>query len=210
MFTKKAIIVLACVFGISCAAVKAAETIKLPAPKTTGGGDLFAAIDKRGSGTAFKGKVSDEELATILWAATGRNRANNGWTVPMAMGRAPYGKIYVVGENGTYSYDWENHSLVKVISTDIRGEIGMQGFVKNSYYILLFTTNDSEIKKLNSSLVGELGGYAVGAMSEHVYLAAGAYDIKTRFIMSVNKDEARKLLSLPKEETPHCIMTLGR
>jgi Nitroreductase len=210
MFTGKTLIVLACVFALSSVVVKAAETIKLPAPKTTGGGDLFAAIEKRGSGTAFKGKVTDDELATILWAATGRNRANNGWTVPMAMGRAPYAKIYVVGENGTFLYDWENHSLIKVIADDIRGDVGMQGFVKNSYYILLFTTNDSEIKKLNASLVGELGGYAVGAMSEHVYLAAGAFDLKTRFIMSVNKDEARKLLSLPKEETPHCIMTLGR
>ncbi len=210
MLMKKALIIFACLFTLSCVAVGAAETIKLPAPKKTGGGDLLAAIDKRGSGTTFKGAVTDEELATILWAATGRNRANNGWTVPMAMGRPPYGKIYVVGENGTFLYDWENHSLVKVIGDDIRGEIGMQGFVKNSYYILLFTTNDTEIKKLNASLVGELAGYAIGAMSEHVYLAAGAFDIKTRFIMSVNKDEARKRLSLAQEETPHCIMTLGR
>lgn len=197
------------VFALSSATVYAGESVKLSPPRTDGGDSVLKAIDKRASGSTFAGAVSEPELSTILWAATGRNRDNGGWTVPMAMGKPPYVKVYVVGKDGAFLYDWENHALVKIVSKDIRPDIGMQGFVKNSYYNLLVTSDDAALKALNPGLARELGGYAVGAVTQNIYLASAALGVKTRFIMSVNKDVAVDLLGL-ENETPHCIMTLGK
>ncbi|MDR1322931.1 MAG: SagB/ThcOx family dehydrogenase, partial [Candidatus Margulisbacteria bacterium] len=69
-----------CLFLLVFLAVAGAEALlpePLPQPRTSGGEGIFTLLEKRASGTrnAFPtGAVSDQELATILWAATGRNR----------------------------------------------------------------------------------------------------------------------------------------
>ena len=76
---------------------------KLPDPQTNGGPTVLTAIEERASapGKGFPtGAISDEDLGTLLWAASGRNRENKGWSVPMAMGKPPYCTVYVVGQDG--------------------------------------------------------------------------------------------------------------
>ena len=182
----------------------------LPSPQMSGGEALFDVINKRSSGAAFTGAVDDQELATILWAATGRNRNDGGWTVPMAMGRPPYVAIYVAGANGAFRYDWETHSLIQVSEYDVRTELGMQDFAKVAYYNLVFVVDSATVNQLSRQEAEILGGYAVGAMTQHIYLACAALGVKGRFIMSVNKEPARAALNLGKDKYVACIMTLGK
>lgn len=186
------------------------EGMRLPPPQMTGGEGIFDAINRRASGASFAGPVSNSELSTILWAATGRNRNDGGWTVPMAMGRPPYCKVYVVGANGAFLYDWQNHSLDKVTEGDVRDRIGMQGFAKTAYYNLLLVVDAATVKKISKQEADAVGGYAVGAMTQNIYLAADALDLKTRFVMSVNKDETKKALELGEDDQIACIMVLGK
>ena len=82
-----------------------AESIALPPPATEGGLGLFSALKKRSSvsgGDFSTAEVSLEELSTVLWAASGLNRGQTGWTVPMAEGLEPYVKIYVAGPDGVW------------------------------------------------------------------------------------------------------------
>ena len=190
--------------------VVAGEGKALPAPNTSGGKPVLEALSLRGSGAAFTGAVSDADLATVLWAATGRNREDGGWTVPLAMGKPPYCTVYVVGKDGAFRYDWKNHSLIKVNDADLREPIGMQGFVKSSYYNLVMVINGAEAKAVGKQNWLEYGSYAVGAMTQNIYLAAGALGLNARFVISINKNEVIKGLGLEGDDTPVCVMVLGK
>jgi nitroreductase len=164
-------------------------------------------LEKRASGTrnAFPtGAVSDQELATILWAATGRNRNGSGWTVPVGMGRPPHVKVYVVKNDGAFIYNWQKHALGELTKKNIKAEVTQDDFVKNSAVILVFVADAAANKR------AEMDNILVGAMSQNVYLAADALGIKTRYLMTLKADGIRKELKLNKTDVPLCIMPLAK
>ena len=71
----------------------ASADVPLPAPQRSGGLGVFDALGSRASAVgadfASMKDVSLENLSTVLWAATGLNRGEKGWTVPMAWGWSP-------------------------------------------------------------------------------------------------------------------------
>lgn len=204
---KRIIIAFACL--VCTASPALALGGELPAPRTEGGLSVFEALEKRSSapGRDFpSGAISDEELATLLWAATGRNRQDKGWTVPMAMGTSPYCSVYVVAAEGAYRYEWKEHSLRKITSDDITKKIAKQEFIGAAPYILIFVADTNATDKLGSAGLGEI---LVGAMTQNVYLAAQALDIGGRYVASINADEIRTALSLEKKQVPICVMPIG-
>jgi nitroreductase len=192
------------------APLAAADAVKLPAPRKSGGPDVLAAIETRASGSSFSGAVSDEELATVLWAATGRNRDGGGWTIPMAMGKPPYCDIYVAGKNSAHLYDRENHALIPAASGDLRSKIAKQDIAKNAYYSLVVVMDGAAAKAIRKDTWEQIAGFAVGAATQNIYLACEALGLKTRFIISVNPDVARKELALHDGDVVACIMALGK
>lgn len=201
------------IFLFSTSAVALAE-VKLPEPQKTGGMSLFEALDKRASaagGDFSVAPVSDEELASVLWAATGLNRAGKGWTVPMAKGQEPYCKVYVAGENGIFLYDWKAHSLKEVSPENIKAKIGQQSFVKKAYYSLIFVSDAKGLEYFNNpEKAANFAQVAVGAMTQDVYLAAAALNLGTRYIHAINEDEIRRALALPEGDLPIALMLLGK
>lgn len=180
----------------------------LPAPQKDGGPSVLAAIEHRSSapGDAFPmGAISDEELATLLWAATGRNREGKGWTVPTGMGKAPYCSVYVIGANGIFLYDKEKHALHQIGATDIRAEAAKQDFGKKAPYTLVFVADDRAVARYNK----EWGPTLVGAMTQNLYLAAQALGIGARYAANLNEAPLRKALKLEPEERLVCIVPLG-
>jgi len=207
------IIVAAFFLCFACAAVaEAAEVIKLPSPQTSGGPGVFDMLKNRASaaGGAFPtGNVSHEELSTLLWAATGLNRPTKGWTVPMAMGREPYCKVYVTGEEGTFLYDWKTHSLIETSKEDARKSAGSQAFVAAASHVLIFVSNGKAIESFGARGTS-WGAVAVGAMTQNVYLAAEALGIGTRYLANLNPDAIRSVCRLETADVPICIMPIGK
>lgn len=204
------VVVLTLFFTISVAYAD----INLPAPQTKDGIGIFDALKKRAStpgGGFTTGKVSDEELSTILWAASGLNRGKNGWTVPMANGKPPYVRIYVAGENGVYRYDWESHSLQEISSTDIRADIGLQGFTRRAAYSLIFVSDGQLLSEFNNAeMANNFSQIAVGAMSQNIYLAAGSLKLNTRYIHSIKPEVIHEELKLTDGHEPIGLMLLGK
>lgn len=191
--------------------------IKLPAPKTDGGKGIFDALKSRASatGNAFPtGAVSQEELSTILWAASGLNRPGKGWTVPMAMGSEPYARVYVASKDGVYLYSWKSHALIEVSKENIMDKISPQKFATTAPYVLVFTSDDAVMSKLPypapPEVKLEMAAVAVGAMTQDVYLAADALGIGGRYAMTMNADLLRKTLALPEADKLFCIMPIGK
>ncbi|MDR1998094.1 MAG: nitroreductase family protein [Candidatus Margulisbacteria bacterium] len=189
-----------------CLSLAFADVV-LPPPVKSDGPGLWTLLERRASGTrnAFPaGAVSDAELASILWAATGRNRGGQGWTVPVGMGRPPHVKVYAVKNNGAYLYDWQKHALVEVNNKNVKAEVTADDFVRNSSVILVFVADTAANQR------AEMDNILAGAMSQNVYLAADALGIKTRYLMTLNAAGIRQGLKLNKTDTPLCIMPLGK
>ncbi|GBR73679.1 nitroreductase superfamily protein [Candidatus Termititenax aidoneus] len=185
----------------------AGAEVKLAKPQASGGEGIFTLLEKRASGLRIgfpTGAVSDQELSTILWAATGRNRNGKGWTVPVGMGRPPHVKVYAVKNDGAFLYDWQKHALTEVNPKNVKAEVTADGFVRNSSVILVFVADTAANKR------AEMDNILVGAMSQNVYLAANALGVTTRYLMTLNADGIRKELKLNKTDLPLCIMPLAK
>jgi hypothetical protein len=187
--------------------------VVLPNPKTSGGDGVFDLIERRASGTRNNfpnGEISQEELSTILWAATGRNRGDSGWTVPMAGGLPPYVKVYVVKKDGVFVYGWKEHALVEISKKNAMGDITGDNFVKTSATVLILVSDPSGLSSMaHANSNNSLGYIATGAISQNIYLASDALGISTRYMISMNVDGIRRELKLKGGETPLCIMPLG-
>ena len=212
--SKKLVVLLA---GVLCCFVITASSsadIKLPEPRRDGGEGIFTLIEKRASGprSGFpNGAISDEELSTILWAASGRNRGDNGWTVPMAFGMPPYVKIFAVRPDGAFLYDWKQQSLIKVTDENILSKISGDGFVQTAPCVLVFVAAPDVLGERAGMYKGNTLEYiATGAMTQQSYLAADALDISVRYMIFMKADAIKSELKLKELEVPLCILPMGK
>lgn len=209
-FHKLFIVLLIMFFSISI--VKA--DVILPAPQTKDGMGIFEALKKRSStpGGAFGvEKISDEELSTVLWAASGLNRGKNGWTVPMSKGKAPYVRIYVASANGVFLYQWDGHYLQEIGKSDIRGDIALQNFTKRAAYSFIFVTDNQALSDFNDSdKANNFSQIALGAMSQNIYLAATALKLNVRYISSIKPEIISDELHLTNGDHAIGLMLLGK
>ena len=192
----------------------AVADIALPPPQTEGGMGLFEALKKRSSvpgGDFSPAEVKLEDLSTVLWAATGLNRGQKGWTVPMSKGQPPYCRIYVAGSEGIWLYDWAGHTLKEVSKENIKNKIAAQSFVKRAFYVLIIVSDSEALSFFNDEKAAdEFSQVLTGAMTQNVYLAAAALKLGTRYIHSIDREAIKASLKLPKGDEPICLMLLGK
>jgi nitroreductase len=198
------------IYGTSAAA----SDVQLPPPQTEGGMGVFEALKKRASapgGDFPTSPLSPAELSSVLWAATGLNRGETGWTVPMALGLSPYVDIYAALKDGVFLYDWKNNSLSEISKTDIRDGIGMQRFVAGAPCSLIFVANAKSLSEINDEPHRrEFADVAAGAMTQDVYLASAALGIGARYIDSIKEDAIKSAASLSEDDRVICLMMLGK
>jgi len=183
-----------------------ANDIMLPTPLKDGGPDILSAISKRSSAarTSFANKeLSLKELSTILWAATGRNRPEKGWTVPMAMGREPYITVYVLLKSGSYIYDWDKNMLKQLGNKNPIPRAGGEEFIGSAPCVFVLATRGK------GPGIDSWADIAAGAMSQNIYLASEAFGLKTRFVASFNKETLLNYLFIGPLSRIICIMPIG-
>lgn len=191
---------------VGSAAGCARADVALPAPDTDGGPGVLTAIRTRASAShaGFSDRtISDRDLSTLLWAATGRNRKGSGWTIPLAMGKPPYVDVYVLAKNGSFLYDWDRNALKRTGTENIIGKAGRQSFVASASHILVFVKNERE------QFSRDFGDVAAGAMTQNVYLAATGLGIKARYVVGMDVELLKASLGLGEHKKPVCIMPLG-
>ena len=214
--TMAAILLIAFLAPAALAPMASADDISLPPPQTEGGLGLFTALKKRASVSGADispAEVTLEELSTVLWAASGLNRGQAGWTVPMADGLPPYVRIFVAGPGGVWLYDWAEHKLIEVSKENIKGSIAAQAFVAKAWYTLILVSDKeiaSRVSRAGEEAPDNFIQVLAGAMSQDVYLAAAALGLGTRFIHAMRADAIRAALSLGDEDYPVALMALGR
>jgi nitroreductase len=176
---------------------------------------LFEALKKRSSASGGDFSIAElglPELSEVLWAASGLNRGETGWTVPMAEGLPPYVDVYVASSGGVFLYDYKAHKLIEISKENIKAKIGEQAFVKKASHILIFVANPEGLAKLrNQGAATEFADVLTGAMTQDVYLVAAALKLGARYIHSMRVEEIKAGLKLTEEgQRPIAIMMLGK
>ncbi len=197
-------LILLLAMAVLCGASARADIV-LPSPQTRGGQGVFTALNERHSATPgdFPLKnVSRQELSNLLWAATGQNRSGKGWTVPLAMGNAPYNSIYVLNDSGVYRYHWKLNRLVEIGKKNVKNQVGWQRIVEMAPVVLVFVA-DGDVKR-------EYADIATGAMTQNVYLAAASMGLEGRFVISLKENALRQALQLEEKAIPLNLMLIGK
>jgi hypothetical protein len=199
---------------LTMAHAEPAASIALPEPQKTGGKPVLDAVAARASapGPGFPANdISPEELSTLLWAASGKNRPTR-WTVPFGQGVEPYIDVYTVGKEGIYRYVWQDHSLKLIASGDFRTRVNPQGFAGVASYLLVLVSNKASLVR-NGGMRQHWVKWthvAVGAMTQQIYLVSDSLDIGARYAETMDVNFVRQTLNIPSDEEPICVFALGK
>jgi SagB-type dehydrogenase family enzyme len=198
-------------FGLSTlVAAQDAKTVKLPAPRLTGGMPLMEALKARQTVRDYTAdKLSPQVLSDLLWAAFGINRPESGKrTAPSAVNWQEI-DIYVALEDGLYLYDAKANQLVLVLAEDIRGATGPQPFVAGAPVNLIFVADYTRMGNADDDNKKFYSACDTGYISQNVYLYCASAGLGTVVRGYVDKDGLAKKMNLPETQKVVLAQTVG-
>jgi nitroreductase len=150
------------------------QPIQLQKPDTAGGNALLKLLEKRSSAREFApDPLSAAHLSGLLWAAFGINRTDGKRTAPSARNRQEI-DVYVALPKGLYLYDAKANTLKPIVSEDIGGLTGTQGYVKQAPANLVYVADMSKVNELTDEEKTLYPGADTGFIAENVYLYCAA------------------------------------
>ena len=144
--------------------------IVLDKPNLKRGQSIMATLSARQSAREFNTKeLSHKDLSDLLWAANGVNRENGKRTAPSSMNQQEI-TVYAFMKNGTYKYDFENHTLKLIEKNDHRELVqGKQKYETTAPLMLLYVGDTSKLSNFgDQSLV--IAALDAGIVSQNVNL----------------------------------------
>lgn len=176
----------------------AGKVIELPKVEAKGGMPLMQALQERKSTRDFDytKKIDNVTLSEMIWATSGINRADGKRTAGSTRNFKAV-TIYVVLEDGVYSYDESKHLLTMEVEGDYRAQTGMQPFVKDAFMNVVFVGDFNKFAGMPEKDSYLMMGVDAGLMSQNLYLYCASKCIGTVVRGSIDKDAFSKLLKLP-------------
>lgn len=194
----KNFLTIACmVLLLTATSCKAQDNIQLPKPSMDNSVTLMQALQNRHSSREFADKqVPDDVLSTVLWAACGINRPNEGKiTAPSAINAQDI-QVYVVRKDGAYLYKPEDNSLQKVSNKDLRTAVaGRQSFAASVPVSLVLVSNHNKFGG-HSNGASRMGIVDAGYVSENICLVCSALGLNTVPRMTMDSETLKKELNL--------------
>ena len=196
----KNILTIACVAMIMAAtSCKAQDNIQLPKPSMDNNVTLMQALQNRYSSREYANKqVPDNVLSTVLWAACGINRPDEGKiTAPSAINAQDI-QVYVVRQDGAYLYQPKSNSLQKVSGKDLRSAVaGRQSFAADAPVSLVLVSNHNKFpQQMPKEAKTRMGVVDAGYVSENICLACSALGLNTVPRMTMDTETLKKELRL--------------
>lgn len=186
------------------------KTIQLLKPQIDGGRPLMQVLKDRSSSRSFgKEKLSMQVLSNLLWAAFGVNRTDTGKrTAPSAMNRQEI-DIYVAMAEGLFLYDAKTHSLVPILSEDIRALTGSQDFVKDAPVNLIYIADYSKMGSATKEDKDLYSAADTGFISENVYLYCASEGLATVVRGSIDRQALTKVMKLRPDQKVILAQSVG-
>lgn len=189
--------------SVSCSAQ---EQIALPQPSKTLKTTVVEALQNRHSTREFSDKqFSDQDLATLLWAANGINREDGRRTAPSAVNAQDI-DIYVVRADGAYLWQYKENTLKRVSDEDLRPLVAAgQDFVLGAPVSLVLVSDNARFGNRPSSFAMADAAYV--SQNICVYCSAAGWACCPR--ASMNKEGLRKALQLADSQEAFLNNTVG-
>ena len=198
---------------LAAAPVLCAELKDIPLPKRPQSvqSDLVSVLEKRKSVREYRSeKLSTTDLSAILWAANGVNRDYGRRTAPSAFGNE-YIEIYVVSDEGAWSYDATAHRLKAVAPAGLKARLTGQRFVGRASHVLVLVADPGKFPGFFTSSEERLrwAHATTGAIAQNVYLMSAARGVGTCLVAGIEVETIRQGLGLPAGALPLYVMPLG-
>jgi len=180
------------------------NTIKLPEPQRTLEFPLMKALEERRTLRKWKNiPLSEQEVSNLLWAACGITKKKYGKvkckrTAPSACNSQEI-RVYTIMEKGVFLYNEESHALKRIVSRDIRENIGTQKMMKLAPMGLAFV---ADLSRMNSPFLRSeeakrfCAWVDTGYISQNVYLYCAASNLGTVVLSLVHREKLHKLMKL--------------
>jgi len=191
------------------------KIIKLAEPKLKGKLTLEEAIEKRRSIRSFTGeKLSIEQISQLAWSGQGITEKQKGFrTAPSAGAIYPI-ELYVAIPEGLFVYHPVNHSLEKMVDSDVRAKLAEASFgqrwVADAGADFIIVGSE---KKLAAKYGGKANSYLLleaGHIGQNILLQAVSLDLGAVPIGAFNAEEVNKICNLPKELESLYIISVGQ
>lgn len=196
------------------------QRVKLATPRQDGSLSLERCIAQRRSVRSFSDQaLAKDELGQLLWAAQGVTGPEGGRAVPSAGALYPL-ELYAAARNvaslavGVYHYQVSSHELLLIASGHdpealIDAALGQDWIAGAPACICI-----AAIFERTTAKYGERGGGYVymeaGHAAENVMLEAIALGLATTMVGAFSDDEVGRVLRLNANETPLCLIPVGR
>jgi nitroreductase len=131
----------------SFAGAETLEPVRLPSPQTDGGRPLMQALKLRATSRAFApDPLPPQTLSNLLWAAWGINRPGEGKRTAPSPHDWQEIDLLLVDARGAWRYDAAANALAPIATGDFRPLAGMQEFVKDAPFTLVFVADPARMK----------------------------------------------------------------
>ena len=191
------------------AAAQETETVVLPPPQMKGGKPLMEALALRRSTRAYSDRPLPRELlSNLLWAAFGINRPSGDRT-------APYWRhimvidVYAVMADGAWLYDPQQHTLMRQLPDDIRGETGLQDFVAGAPLNLVYVAHGERMQYVSPQDRRLYASVDAGFIGQNVYLFCASEGLASVFRGAVDQARLGRALQLGADQFVTFAQTVG-
>lgn len=185
------------------------DTLLLPSPDTSGGRPLMRALKDRKTTRSFADtKLPLQTLSNLMWAAFGINRPDGHRTAPSAMNWQEM-DLYAAMENGVYRYNARQHSLIRILSKDVRAQTGMQDFVKDAPLTIVYVADLSKVKRASADDQMMYTGADCGFIAQNVYLYCASEGLACVVRGSIDRKELAPTISLRRDQKIILAQTVG-
>jgi SagB-type dehydrogenase family enzyme len=186
----------------------------------TGDRSLETVLRQRRSHRDFRADpLTLAEVAQLLWAAQGVTSPSGYRASPSAGALYPLfihlaaGQVTDLAAGGYRYHPWE-HALEATVSGDLRGELSRaalyQDFIRRAAVSLIICADYSRTTWKYGSRGRRYVHMEVGHAAQNVSLQAEALGLGTVVVGAFREEEVARLLALPREEQPLCILPVGR
>jgi protease I len=191
------------------------KLIKLAEPKLKGKLTLEEALEKRRSIRSFTGKsLTMEQISQLAWSGQGITEKEKGFrTAPSAGAIFPI-ELYVAIPEGLFVYRPVNHSLEKVVDSDVRAKLAEASFgqrwVADAGADFIIAGSEKKLAAKYGSKANVYMLLEAGHIGQNILLQAVSLDLGAVPIGAFNAEEVNKICKLPKDLESLYIISVGQ
>lgn len=184
----------------------AQNNIKLPQPDKSLKTTLIDALQNRHSVRDFAEKdFSDQDLATLLWAANGINREDGRRTAPSALNKQDV-EIFVIRKDGAYYWNAQTNTLEQRSDQDLRSAVARgQEFVAKAPLSLVLVSNGAKF----GNMPNKFGLADAGYVSQNICLICSAAGWACCPRATMDNEALTEQLKLTQKQVPMLNNTVG-